>query len=108
MFLVVATFALVGFALPTAVGGAILQPAAAQDWSVAEALEFAFDLADIYLDLVGTEDGGGDGGGDGANISQQDSNQDRTNRIVDSQGNVQRQSRQIVTDDGGGGNPGGP
>ncbi len=64
--MVLVVLALVGLAIPTVGGGAILQPAAAQDWSVAEALEFAFDLADIDLDLVGIEDDGGDGGGVGS------------------------------------------
>ncbi len=88
-------------------GGAMLQPAAATD----EDEDFLGDILDFALSLVDLDITQGDGGGDedgGANVSQQDSNQDRTNRNVDSQGNVQRQSRQIVTDDGGGGNPGGP
>jgi hypothetical protein len=103
--------ALVGLALPTAAGGGILQPAAAQEFSIAEILDLALDFAD--LDLDETEDGGGAGAGDGgdgsqqqvdANVQQQDSTQDRTqgetNVNQNIQSKVQRQSEQIVTEDG--------
>ncbi len=111
MFLVLATFALVGLALPTGGAVAFLPPAAVveeeEEDFLAEIFDFAIDLLD--LDLDGTEDtgDGGDGTEDGANVSQQDSTQERNNRNVDSQGNVQRQSRQIVTD-GGSGEPQNP
>jgi hypothetical protein len=112
--------ALVGVALPIAVGGAILQPAAAQDFSLEEILDFAFDLADVDLNVIGDGDGGADsvgGGGDGnqdeGNVQQQDSTQDRTQGDSNVNQNTQREvQRQSVTDGGddtgggGGGNPG--
>jgi hypothetical protein len=122
---VVLVLALVGLALPTVGGGAMLQPAAAQEeeFSLEEILDLAFDLADIDLDLIEdggpggnlidspNDDGGGDGGGNGdgtqeeANVQQQDSTQERTqgetNVNQNIQTKVQRQSEQIVTDDGG-------
>ena len=81
-----------------------------EDSSPAEILDFALDVADVDRD--GTEDDG-DGGGDGTqdddannNVSEQDSTQDRTqgdnNVNENTQVDVQRQSEQIVTDDGGG------
>jgi hypothetical protein len=76
-----------------------------------DALDFAFDVADVDPD--GTEDddgGGGDGTQDDANVQQQDSTQDRTqgdnNVNENTQVREQRQSERIVTDDGGG--DGGP
>ena len=118
---IVVVLALLGLALPTTLGGAILQPAAAdEDFSLEEILDFAFDLADIDdLDVIGDGgDGGGDGGdgGDGtqdeSNVQQQDSSQDRTqgdnNVNQNTQVREQRQSEQIVTDGGGGDNPSRP
>ncbi len=58
---------------------------------------------DPILDEIISGITGGGGTQDGANVQQQDSNQERTNRNVDRQGNVQRQSEQIVTDGSGGG-----
>ena len=88
-------------------GGVIVAPDIdeEEDFS-AEILDFAFDVADVDRD--GTEDGngGGDGNQDDANVQQQDSTQDRTqgdnNVNENTQVDVQRQSEQIVTDDGGG------
>ncbi|MDQ3851484.1 MAG: hypothetical protein M3299_01465 [Thermoproteota archaeon] len=54
------------------------------------------------MDGVGAAEGDDDNDGD-TNVSQHDSNQDRGNRNVDRQGNVQRQSGQIRNDDGSGG-----
>jgi hypothetical protein len=121
---VVLVLALAGLALPTAVGGAILQPAVAaeEDFSLQEILDFAFDLADIDVDVIGDgDDGGGDGGGDGgdgnqeeSNVQQQDSTQDRTqgdnNVNQNTQVREQRQSEseRIVIEDGGGDNPSRP
>ena len=111
---IVVVLALLGLALPTTLGGAILQPAAAdEDFSLEEILDFAFDLADIDdLDVIGDGDDGGDGGdGDGgtqeeSNVQQQDSTQDRTqgesNVNQNTQVREQRQSERIVTDDGDG------
>jgi hypothetical protein len=98
--------ALVGLALPTA-GGIMLQPAAAQEFSLEEILDLALDFAD--LDLDETEDGGGAGdGGDGsqqqqvdANVRQQDSTQDRTQGESNVNQNIQSKvQRQVVVDEG--------
>lgn len=72
-----------------------------EDSSPEEILDFALDVADVDLDGTEDDDNRGDGTqDDGANnnVSEQDSTQQRSNRNVDTQGNVQRQSEQIVTD----------
>jgi hypothetical protein len=102
---------------PPLCGGLIVvdPDTADEDLSLEETLDLAFDLADIDVDVIGDGgDGGGDGGdgGDGTqddannNVSEQDSTQQRTrgenNVNENTQVDVQRQSEQIVTDDGGG------
>jgi hypothetical protein len=109
---VVLVLALVGLALPIG-GGAMLQPAAAQEeFSLQEILDFAFELADIDLDVIEDGRGGGDGsdGGDGdgtqeeANVSQRDSTQDRTQGETNINQNTQSKvQRQVIEDDSIGG-----
>ena len=86
-------------------GGVIVDPDNDEDFS-AEILDFAFDVADVDRDGTQDGNGGGDGNQDDANVQQQDSTQGRTqgdnNVNENTQVDVQRQSEQIVTDDGGG------
>ena len=100
--------AVVGLALPTAGGAGILQPAAAQEFSIAEILDFALDFADLDLDetedVGGASDGAGGGDGSqqqvGANVQQQDSTQDRTQGESNVNQNIQSkvQRQEVVVD----------
>jgi hypothetical protein len=83
--------------------------AAAAEFSISDIVERALALAD--LDIIQDDDDNDNDDANNNNISQQDSSQQRTqgdnNVNENTQVREQRQSAQIVTDDGGtGGDPG--